>query len=284
MKRERATVVLGEMLDRLEQGRWPAGLVAEVYLFGSYIRGALQVGDVDVAVQHTTDERWVQQSVAAMFGGRDGYIPMRQALRGSRRGVSFHFQELETLQGEGFELLPLWRRGEPVDLARERLREITADPAAGRAPRDHVLPVYEQIADLLPRPVRIDLHRWCTEGTAAVSVVQLPDARPGDAAAARHVDRRWSATSPLLRAAGAALVHLESTGQALGRVALHGQHLDYEASDKDIDCFVDLHWRYWDSVERYLQDGQAWLEVLRATPRQPLQALHITPCGTTAAT
>ena len=85
-------------------------------------------------------------------------------------------------------------------------------PGAGRAPRDYVLPADEQIADLLPRPVRIDLHRWCTEGTAEVSVLQLPDARPRGATAARHVDARWTATSPLLRAAGAALAHLESTG------------------------------------------------------------------------
>lgn len=277
MKRERATAVLGEMLDRLEQGRWPANLVREVYLFGSYIRGALEVGDVDVIVQHTTDKRWLQESLQASIAGRDGYISFKQALRGSRRGVSFHFQELSTLREAGFDMLPLWRHGEPLDLARIRLREIPTDPAAGRAPRDHVLAAYEQIADLLPRPVRIDLHRWCTEATAAVTVLDLPDGRPSNPLADRRLQRRWSATSPLLRAAGAALAHLESEGQPLRRVALHGRHLDHEAVDADIDCFVDLHWRYWHSVERYLDDGQSWLEVLPATSRQPLHAVRITP-------
>ncbi|WP_181412120.1 hypothetical protein [Streptomyces griseorubiginosus] len=111
MKRERATAVLRDMLDRLEQGAWPLNLVEEIHLFGSYIRGALEVGDVDVVVQHTTDERWKQESLGALFSGRDGYTGMRQALRGLRHGVSFQFQDRCTLEDEGFQLLLLWRRG-----------------------------------------------------------------------------------------------------------------------------------------------------------------------------
>ncbi|WP_327591538.1 hypothetical protein [Streptomyces chartreusis] len=277
MKRERATTVLREMLDRLEQGTWPLNLVGEIHLFGSYIRGALQVGDVDVVVQHTTDKRWRQESLEAMFSGRDSYVAMRQALRGQRRGVSFQFQERRALEDEGIELLLLWRRGEPITLARQRLAEITPDPTAGRAPRDHVLPAYEQIADLLPRPVRIDLHRRCTSGAATVTAFPLPDAQTLSAAAAAHVDERWTLNSPLRRAAAAALAYLENTGQALDHVEVHGRYVDYRKTDEAIECFVDLGWRYWRSANRYLDDGQAWFEVLPATARQPLHALHITP-------
>ena len=47
--------------------------------------------------------------------------------------------------------------------------------------------------------------------------------------------------------------------------------------DEAIECFIDLGWRYWRSATRYLDDGQAWFEVLPATARHPLHALHITP-------
>jgi len=124
--------MLREMLDRLEQDTWPVNLVEEIYLFGSYIRGALEVGDMDVVVQHTTDERWRQDSLNAMFSGRDSYVGMRQALRGRRRSVSFQFQDRSALEGEGIELLLLWRRDEPIDLARRRLAAIL--PATVRQP------------------------------------------------------------------------------------------------------------------------------------------------------
>ncbi|WP_406429150.1 nucleotidyltransferase domain-containing protein [Streptomyces sp. NBC_00147] len=43
------------MIDRLEQGGWPLNLVEEIYVFGSYARGALEPGDVDLV--HPTHHR-----------------------------------------------------------------------------------------------------------------------------------------------------------------------------------------------------------------------------------
>lgn len=265
------------MLDHLEQGIWPVCLIEEIHVFGSYIRGALNVNDIDVVVQHTTDERWTQHTLNALFSGRDGYALMRQALRGRRRGVSFQFQERNALNEEGIALLLLWQRGEPAVVARQRLAAIPLDPAAGRAPRDHVLPSYEALADRLPRPVRIDLHRRCTAGTAAVSVLALPDAQPRAPRDGTLLDERWVEHSPLRRAASAALAHLAKAGQNLDRVEVHGQHLVPGTAGEDIDVFVDLGWRYWRSLDRYLDDGQAWFEVLPATARKPMHALYITP-------
>lgn len=62
MKRERATRLLADMITRLEGGAWPLGLVEEVYVFGSYARGALEPNDVDVVIEHGTDERWLGES------------------------------------------------------------------------------------------------------------------------------------------------------------------------------------------------------------------------------
>ncbi|MFE6633645.1 hypothetical protein ACFVFT_35535 [Streptomyces tendae] len=47
MKRARATSLLNDMLDRLEEGGWPLDLVDEILVFGSYARGALEPADVD---------------------------------------------------------------------------------------------------------------------------------------------------------------------------------------------------------------------------------------------
>ncbi|WP_406490473.1 nucleotidyltransferase domain-containing protein [Streptomyces sp. NBC_01604] len=58
MNRERATsLLLVELIDRLEVGAWPLGLVEEVYVFGSYVCGSLTPNDVDVVVQHGTDRK-----------------------------------------------------------------------------------------------------------------------------------------------------------------------------------------------------------------------------------
>ncbi|MFC1421547.1 nucleotidyltransferase domain-containing protein [Streptacidiphilus cavernicola] len=78
MKRERATALMAEMVDRLEGGAWPLGLVKEVYVFGSYARGALNPGDVDVVVQHGTDEKWLQESLHASVYGSDSHTSMKQ--------------------------------------------------------------------------------------------------------------------------------------------------------------------------------------------------------------
>ncbi|WP_254708112.1 nucleotidyltransferase domain-containing protein [Streptomyces lunaelactis] len=58
------------MLQRLDEGgSWPLELVDAVYVFGSYARGALEPGDVDVAVDFRQDERMKQRTVAYLVSG-----------------------------------------------------------------------------------------------------------------------------------------------------------------------------------------------------------------------
>ncbi|MFE5521423.1 nucleotidyltransferase domain-containing protein [Streptomyces virginiae] len=89
------------MITRLEGGGWPLGLVEEVYVFGSYARGALEPNDVDVVIEHGTDKRWLGESLDASINGRDSYVGMRQALRGRTRGISFQFRGRSSLLDEG---------------------------------------------------------------------------------------------------------------------------------------------------------------------------------------
>lgn len=275
MKRERATQLLTEMIDRLERGEWPVHLVEEVHLFGSYVRGALHPGDVDIVVQHSTDRRWLDESLHAMINGRDSYTSMKQGLRGRARGMSLQFQERDSLRDEGFELMLLWKKGEPFDLARERLEQLPVDPAAGSAPRDHMLPVFEAMAQIPPRPVRIQLWELHEAEGIDVARIDLADAEPADAEAARQIRWRWTDTSPLRRAGASAVAHLEREGVSPGQVELHGQHLS--GLDRDVQCFVDLGWRYFRGLSRYLEDGQSWMEIPRPHRTKQLEALLIQP-------
>lgn len=135
MKRERATTLLNDTLDRLEEGDRPLYLVDEILVFGSYARGALNPSDADLVVERRRDDRLTSEFLHALSYVRDPSASMKRALKGNSRGLQIHFGERNTLEAEGFELTPLWPRGEPVAAARARLAAITPGPAAGRAPR-----------------------------------------------------------------------------------------------------------------------------------------------------
>lgn len=75
--------------------------VREVWIFGSYGRGALEVGDVDLAVEfdQTKDEagRWF---ASLMAGGFDHLGALRRELRGNQRVLEIHFNELDDVRKE----------------------------------------------------------------------------------------------------------------------------------------------------------------------------------------
>ncbi|MGW7465322.1 nucleotidyltransferase domain-containing protein [Streptomyces xantholiticus] len=276
MKRERATRLLADMITRLEGGGWPLGLVEEVYVFGSYARGALEPNDVDVVIEHGTDKRWLGESLDASINGRDSHVRMRQALRGRTRGISFQFRGRSSPLDEGFEMFLLWRKGEPFSLARERLTSLTADPEAGPAPRDHMITEFEGLESLVPRPARIELFGRHVKGRISITPLRLMDGGLKDPEVARHVRRRWVETSPLRRAATCALVALEQRGVDLGEVMLHGQRLF--GRDQQVErCFVDLGWNGFGYMGRLLDGGVTWLEVLRPHRSKPMDALLIEP-------
>lgn len=101
MKRERATELLREMLARLDAGERPLDLVDEVYVFGSYARGALEPGDLDVAVVHRTDREFAAGLVGALMSGRDPMAGMKRALKGNKRGIQFQFNQNSDLPHGG---------------------------------------------------------------------------------------------------------------------------------------------------------------------------------------
>ncbi|MEU6988518.1 hypothetical protein ABZ946_34745 [Streptomyces sp. NPDC046324] len=207
---------------------------------------------------------------------------MKRALKGNSRGLQIHFGERKTLEAEGFELTPLWTRGEPIDAARARLAAITPDPTAGRAPRDHMIEAFDGIDRWVPGPVRIILTDLVDLKAATIRQLQLPDAQPTHPAAHEALNR-WSDTSPLRRAAAAVLAHLEAASRPLDSIYLHGEPvIDNRYSDTTWQTGIGFGCSHYRSISHYLQEGTDRFEVVRPTRTQPLHTLHITTQGPSA--
>src|SRR5262249_3580973 len=123
--------------------------VREVWIFGSYARGALDVGDVDLAVEfdQTKDEAGIWFATL-MAGGFDHLGALRRELRGNQRALKIHFNELEDLHREGCEPQLLWRRGDALEQAHARRAALAPDASAQRAPRDTVHPLLAGVEKL----------------------------------------------------------------------------------------------------------------------------------------
>jgi hypothetical protein len=133
-----------------------------MYVFGSFARGAMEPNDVDLNVEYDhTDERWAQHFVTKLSRGEDPEAVLRKAVRGNRRLVQVQFGKRETTD---YPMTPLWRRGESVETALERLHSIPADRSAGRADRHGMLPEFEGIDQWIPRAA--ERRRGRSGGTA----------------------------------------------------------------------------------------------------------------------
>ncbi len=272
MKRDRANQLIEELLVRVMTGGWPQDLVTELRLFGSYARGALEPHDVDIDIEYVPDERWKQEAVSALLSGGNPMASLRRALVGRSRGVAL----TDNLRArvDDIEMLLLWRRGESLQQARDRLDAIAPDPTAGRAERDSMLPAFEGLERWLARPVRELLVGLVEARAITIIQVDLADADVHDARAREILDERWQPDSPLHRAATAALASLEARGVSPRVVHLQGRDIEHE----DTPHFVGLQCRNIMSMPWCLGEhrSEEWLEVPRPTKTKPLLALRIT--------
>jgi Nucleotidyltransferase domain len=189
--------------------------VREVWIFGSYARGALEVGDVDLAVEfdQTKDEagRWI---ATLMAGGFDHLGALRRELRGYQRALEIHCNELDDPRKEGFEPQLLWRRGGSLEGARARLAGLAPDAHAQRAARDTVHPLLADIEKLIPRPARQEFSLFMWAGWLDAKLVELPPEQAANAATCRRFVEHWSESNPRFRAAHAVASYLEREGVA----------------------------------------------------------------------
>lgn len=274
MKRERATEMLEELIQRASGHDWPVEAVQAVWVFGSYSRGAVEPGDVDVAIDlDRSNDRWRSHFVNSMMHGRSPFGVLRKALRGRRRGYEFVFE-----REHGYDDVPmtlLWKRGESLATARKRLQAIPIDPTAGRAPRDAMRPCFEGLEHRVPRALREELGELIDDDAVTVDQITLEDSKINDLWVGEQIDHRWNQDSPLRRAAHAALAHLESHGIDPHAVHLHGK----DVHDSRTPHFVGFQLRYLSGALNCFveHDGVQWLEVLHPTRRGPLHALILRP-------
>jgi predicted nucleotidyltransferase len=275
MKRERATALLIEMLRRIDTGGcWQLDMIHELYLFGSYARGAIQPGDVDVIVEFDHQrEEWKEHFLSSFSYGRDPHATLRVALRGRARSLSLVFGRE---RHEDIPMILLWRRGEPVDAAIARIHAIAPDSTATRADRD-AMPGYLRVhGDKLPRYLRRELVALVDDGVLEVSEIVLPDREPSAAWCENEVIRfRWSDGSPLRRAAHAVLAHWEGHGVDLAQIRLHGAAVDVDTPSTPYSAGFGLRYfgqARWCFVE---EGGTEWIEIVTPTGRGPIDAIML---------
>ncbi|MFC4951025.1 nucleotidyltransferase domain-containing protein [Pseudonocardia sp. GCM10023141] len=274
MKRDRATALLVEMLRRLDAGgSWQLDVVEEVHLFGSYARGALEPQDVDVMVDFDHHRAEWKEHFHSTFGyGRDPNATLRMALRGHTRSLSIEFGR--EAHGD-IPMTPLWRRGDPIEQAIDRVHAIVSDPVATRAPRDAMPEYLLSSGDRIPRHLRQDLVTLVDGGAIDVTAVVLAAHVPTATWFDELIDDRWSPTSPLRRTALAVLAHWEERGVDLTGVHLHGKDLDVDSPSTPY--FAGFGLRYFPALRRCFtdNDGEEWIEVVSPSLRGPVQALVV---------
>jgi len=275
MKRERAVDLVEHVLRALDESpaEWPLSLVTELYIFGSFARGALEPHDVDLNVELASDDRWADHIVSCLAYGRDAHGPMKRAMTGGRRGCQFQFNFRDRAD---FDMTLLWRRGDTLPTALERLHMIGTDQAAGRAPRHAMLPQFDGIDQWIPRAIREALSGAVSSGAIAIDRRTLTDGLASSPHAREHLEHRWNPSSPLYRAASAVIADWEQRGIDPGQGHLHGKDI----RDKDTPYFAGFGLRYLTSVPACLTryGGVEWLEVVHPTRTRPLDILRIVPC------
>jgi hypothetical protein len=232
MKRSEATRRIAELLRRVsEGGDLYLDAVEEVSVFGSYVAGAFAPNDIDLSVGFRDGSGEIaEEQIQRMFAGRNAETPFLQALRGSQRGMNIILNAREQLERQGgFEFIALWRRGDSIDVALERLHAIRSDPDAGTAPREHVHPAIAGFEKNTLIEARIRLIELDQEGKVRIRRLDIDRNRePRDDELRRQAGWGYSASSPRWHATRALLAYLEAEG------------LSMEGSDRGILFSYDL--------------------------------------------
>lgn len=112
-------------------------------------------------------------------------------------------------------------------------------------------------------------------GAIEIRRLELADTQPAHPASVAVLNR-WTETSPLRRAAAAALHQAETTGHEPHALWVQGQPIGEATADCQGTLWISFGWRHFDQINYRLRNGLEWLEVLRPTRTQPLHALHLT--------
>jgi hypothetical protein len=275
VKRADADRAMETLLQRFFDARdsRPVSLITQLALFGSYARGALNPHDVDLHLTYEVDHERAIEVVQALSRGIDPDAPLRVALRGRTRSIQIVCDQLpEEMLANA---VVLWRSGDSHEQALSRLKAIAPDPSAGRAPRDAMIDAFAGLDHILPMAFRRPIADAVEAGALRVEQLVLDDGQVRDPVSRKHIDQRWSPTSPLYRAAHAILAFHEAQGISPRAVHLHG----LDVHDPETPYYAGMQLRYTRAIRHCLGDlaGTQWIEVVRPSRMKPLMALKITP-------
>jgi hypothetical protein len=158
MDRERATKQLVRIIATLEAGGLPAA-PKELHVFGSYARGALEPGDLDLILIHDPPAKDLMERLEAeiveKYGNDRFYWPSwpRQRFEARMRGaIRKPGEKMDILLGTSLEealqyrsavakshRVLLWSTSDRDWVA--KLNSIAPDPSASRFPRDYFAPI-----------------------------------------------------------------------------------------------------------------------------------------------
>jgi hypothetical protein len=213
VKRAEAAKRITSLLETVVKadGRYLAR-VCEVRVFGSFARGALEVGDVDLAVEF--DQRKDEAGVwfaTLLAGGFDHLGALRRERRGASgcsrststssmicaRTASSHSCSggAATRSGRRVLGLPRWRQTRGLS-----------------GPRDTVHPLLAEVEKLIPRPARQEFSLCVWAGWLDAKLVELPVEQAANAVTRRRFADQWSESNPRFRAAHAVASYLEREG------------------------------------------------------------------------
>lgn len=280
MKRDDAVRLVEQMLRNLDAGRTqpPLDIVTKVYVFGSFARGAVAPHDIDLNVELAPDLDFAASAVSDLGYGRDPYRHIRHALVGRSRQCQFQFDATDKMRHGGldFALTLLWQRGDAIDAALTRLHAITADPTAGRAVRDWMLPAFDGLDRWIPGPVRKPIYQAVKAKALHIERLDLADCDVRDAGAKLALDDQWKPGGDTHRGATAAVAYFERRGIPAGQIRIQRTRLGPDTPPR---CFVGIRWRNFDAIQWKLtaDPGAEWLEILRIGTRGPFPALRLQP-------
>jgi Nucleotidyltransferase domain len=276
VRRSEATRRLERLLrNAAGSGRY-SSRIREIWVFGSYARGATEVGDIDLDVEYEHDRELNIEAVQALSYGRDPHAGFNRELRGAQRIFQLHYGQRDALAREfPGELVQLYAASESLDQTLARLHAIPEQAEAGRAPRDPVVAELEGLERHVPRPQRNEVSELVRQGALVVERVELTEARPANGRTARLVESRWGETNPKRRAALAAAAYLERQGIGPLRLRRPGACV---LGDRENRVGVGLGGSgLADGIEFLAHGGSLWLEVVNPSRTAPLVALVLRP-------
>jgi hypothetical protein len=103
MKRGEATKRIEKVVANAAAGGEYARLADAIWVFGSYVAGALNVNDVDLVVEHRTNDALEQDVLRPFSYGGNPYRGLDRELRGTWRNVKVVFGRgtKESLERQG---------------------------------------------------------------------------------------------------------------------------------------------------------------------------------------